>query len=69
MAANSIKLTKLQREYFTQLASERNRIERDFQIAAGVALAGGNVDAVLGTTFNFDGETLQYALPDEAPAK
>lgn len=60
---SAVKLSKLQREYFTQLATEKNRVERDLMIAASVVLAGDGIDMVQGMTFNFDGQQLVYEAP------
>jgi hypothetical protein len=60
----TVKLSKLQRAYFTDLATQKNRIERDLQIAAGVALAGAGIDLTPDMQFGFDGTSLQFSLPE-----
>lgn len=61
----SVKLSKLQQQYFASLAAAKERVDRDIQIAAGVALAGHGIDLTPDVKFGFDGKELQYELPEK----
>ncbi len=70
MSEKSVELSKLQGDYIAGIITARAQIERDFQTAVGVSLAGKDVDVVQGMQYRFEAAPprIVYTLP-EAPEK